>query len=81
MVKGSEPVALIDTRTFAVRTPAEAAAEDQDSTSIVPWLAGGIATLLLGAAVARTLRRRRLATSHWHRRALWPGRWARLTSL
>ena len=64
VVKGTDPVALIDTRTFAVRTPAEAAAEEQDSTSIVPWFAGGIAALLLGAAVARILRRRRLATSH-----------------
>lgn len=64
VVKGADPVALIDTRTFAVRMPAEAAAEEEDSTSIVPWLTGGIATLLLGGAVARILRRRRLATSH-----------------
>ena len=63
VVKGADPVALIDTRTFAVQMAAEAAAEEPDSTSIVPWLAGGIAALLLGAALARTLRRRRLATS------------------
>jgi hypothetical protein len=64
VVKGTDPVALIDTRTFAVRMPAEAPAEEQDSTSIVPWLARGIATLLLAAALARSLRRRRPATSH-----------------
>jgi hypothetical protein len=63
VVKGTDPVALIDTRTFAVQMPAEAPAEEQESTSIVPWVAGGIATLLLGTAVARVLRRRRLATS------------------
>jgi len=64
VVKGADPVALIDTRTFAVQMPAEADAEEQGSTSIVPWLAGGIAALLFAAALSWTLRRRRrLATS------------------
>jgi hypothetical protein len=64
VVKGTDPVALIDTRTFAVRTPTEAPAEEQDSTSIVPWVVGGIAALLVAAALSWALRRRRrLATS------------------
>jgi hypothetical protein len=65
VVKGADPVALIDTRTFAVKIAAEAAPpEDESSSSAAPWLAGGLVALLLAATVARTLRRRRPATSH-----------------
>jgi hypothetical protein len=64
VVKGADPVALIDIRTFAVRMADATTAEDESSSSMAPWLAGGLVTLLLGAAVARILRRRRPATSH-----------------
>jgi hypothetical protein len=64
VVKRSDPVALIDTRTFAVQTPDATGGEGEGGSSIVPWLAGGLVTLLLGGALAGILRRRRLATSH-----------------
>ena len=64
VVKGADPVALIDTRTFAVQMPDAAPSKDESSSSVVPWLVGGLVTLLLLAVLSRTVRRRRrLATS------------------
>lgn len=63
VVKGALPVALIDTRSFAVTTPAPAAAADQGSASVVPWVAGGCAALLAAVAASWVLRRRRRLAS------------------